>query len=204
MRNAVRSPTLLYVAADGITLDQVHRIGVHRYHEFIETGIFDNGVRVELIDGLIVNMSPKSGEHEMAIAWLNRWLTLAIDPKRYRLGVGWPLTLERQQSEPEPDLTVTRIDTPRRPHPITAELVIEVSVSSLRHDLGIKRWLYGQAGVTEYWVVDVEGRRIVRHREPRPSGYRLVDELHEGIRLVASALELPPLDTRELFAAAHA
>ncbi len=58
--------------------------------------------------------------------------------------------------------------------------------------------------MTEYWVVDVEGRRIVRHREPRPSGYRLVDELHEGIQLSASALELPPLDTRELFAAAHA
>jgi Uma2 family endonuclease len=187
-----------------ITLDQVHRMGLAEYHQLIDAGGFDEGARIELIHGLLLDMSPKSYEHEATISWLTVWLARAIDTARYRLGVGWPLTLEPQLSEPEPDFIVFPVDTPRKRHPVTADLVIEVSVSSLARDLGVKPGLYARAGVGEYWVIDVQGRRIVRHREPETDGYRRIDELREGVKLVASAVRLPPLDTRELFAAAHA
>ena len=79
------------------------------------------------------------------------------------------MTLET--SEPEPDLIVFQRDAPRAYHPSTAALVIEVSVSSLRRDLGQKPLLYSRAGVAEYWVVDLDGRRIVVHGGPLEDGY---------------------------------
>lgn len=190
-----------YVASD-IQLHDLHRLGLDEYHQLVESGGLNEDTRIELIDGLIVDMSPKTREHEQAIRWLSWWLYGAVDRDRFDVGVGAAITLER--SEPEPDLIVFRNDAPRPYHPGSAELVIEVSVSSLRHDLVVKHALYARAGITEYWVVDIEGRRVVRHRHPGPQGYGAVDELREGDRLVASTLELPALDVRDLLAAAHA
>jgi hypothetical protein len=47
--------------------------------------------------------------------------------------------------------------------------------------------------------VDVVGERVVRQLEPDGDVYRRVDEVRET--LVATAVELPPLDLRELFSA---
>lgn len=40
-------------------------------------------------------------------------------------------------------------------------LAVEVAVTSLQDDLTIKRELYGQLGVEEYWVVDSQGARVL-------------------------------------------
>jgi Uma2 family endonuclease len=117
------------VAVD-VDIDQVHRLSLEEYHRLIESGGFDEDTRVELIDGLLVDMSPKTREHESAIRWLNRWLVLACEGQDLEVGVGNPLTLEG--SEPEPDFIVVPRDAPRPYHPATAALVIEVSVSSSR------------------------------------------------------------------------
>src|SRR5216684_1377559 len=50
-------------------------------------------------------------------------------------------------------------------------LLIEVSDSSLAFDQGVKLNLYARYGVAEYWVVDVEGRRVVTYREPATKAY---------------------------------
>jgi Uma2 family endonuclease len=176
----------------------VSTISLEEYHRRIEAGDFDDAPNVELIEGVLVEMSPKSLEHEQAIMWLAERLFLNVDLARFAVSVHGAITLER--SEPEPDLLVFERGGPRPYHTGTAALVIEVSVSSLRHDLVVKRRLYAQAGVNEYWVVDVEGRCVVRHREPDGLDYRDVDEVRDT--LVASAVELPPLDLRELFEAA--
>ncbi len=42
----------------------------------------------------------------------------------------------------------------------TPDLVIEISNTSLADDLGSKRLLYEEMGVTEYWVVDVQNAQI--------------------------------------------
>jgi len=39
-------------------------------------------------------------------------------------------------------------------------LVIEVGASSLSDDLGRKRMLYERAGISEYWVTDVEEKKV--------------------------------------------
>ncbi|MEH2253253.1 Uma2 family endonuclease [Nostoc sp.] len=43
------------------------------------------------------------------------------------------------------------------------DLVIEIAKTSLLDDLGTKRSLYEELGVTEYWVVDVQNAQIIAY-----------------------------------------
>jgi Uma2 family endonuclease len=187
---------VLAVASD------VHRFSLDEYHRLIECGGFDEDARVELIEGVITNMSPRTREHDNAIRWLNRWLMRSVDEERFEVGVQTALTLER--SEPEPDLSVFGRDAPRPFHPGTAALVIEVAVSSRDYDLRVKPNVYASAGIEEYWVVDLERRRVVVHRQASADGYGSVSAASAGERVLAEALTLPALDVAELFAAAFA
>ena len=45
-----------------LDIGQVHRLSTDEYHRLIEAGGFDEDARVELIDGLLADMSPKTGE----------------------------------------------------------------------------------------------------------------------------------------------
>lgn len=190
------------VADSALDIEQVHRLSTDEYHRLIEAGGFDGDARVELIDGLLADVSPKTREHENAIAWLAAWLADTIDRGRYQLRVGSPLTLEG--SEPEPDLAIIPHDAPRPYHPATAALVIEVSVSSLKRDLARKPSLYAAAGVDEYWVIDLEGRRAVIHRDPREDGYAEVTQVHRTGELVPAGLGIGAVTLEDLLRAAAA
>ncbi len=185
-----------------LDIEEVHRLSTEEYHRLIEAGGFDEDARVELIDGLLADMSPKTRAHENAVAWLTNWLTDAVDRSRYQVRVGSPLTLEH--SEPEPDLAVIPHDAPRPYHPATAALVIEVSVSSLQHDLARKPLLYAAAGIDEYWVIDLAGHRVVIHRDPRSDGYADVAEVHAGGELVPAGLAIGGMELDALLRAAAA
>jgi Uma2 family endonuclease len=183
-----------------VDFEQVHRYTLDEYHQLIEAGGFDEDMRVELIDGFLLDMSPRTPAHAKAVTWLSSWLVLACQGQPFDVRVGCSLTTER--SEPEPDFAVVRHGTPEPFHPGSAALVVEVAVSSLRRDLVVKPRLYARADVPEYWVVDVDGRRVVCHRNPGPDGYREVAAIPPDGRLVATSVELPELDVAELLAAA--
>lgn len=147
-------------------------------------------------------MSPKTRAHENAVAWLARWLMLAVSPERHEVRVTSPLTLE--ESEPEPDLAVIPADSPRPYHPSAADLVIEVASSSLSRDLEFKPGVYGRAGIAEYWAFDLESRRALVHRDPNPRGYADLIEASERGQVAAKAVDLPPLAVAEVLRAADA
>lgn len=65
----------------------------------------------------------------------------------------------REQTQLIPRGTST-VDLDRYPAP---NLVIEVAVTSLLDDLGVKRSLYEELGVTEYWVVDGQNTQILAY-----------------------------------------
>jgi Uma2 family endonuclease len=184
-----------------VEIDQVHRFTLEEYHQLIESGGFDEDSRVELIEGVICDMSPKSREHEQAIRWLTEWLVINVDRARFEVGVQTALTLD--PSEPEPDFAVIPRDAPRPYHPAKATLVIEIAVSSQRRDLISKPRIYARAGIPEYWVIDLDRHRAVAHRQPRADAYAQIDELGPDGRLQAQALSLPPLPLAELLAAAE-
>src|SRR5262249_53881810 len=82
-----------------------------------------------------------------------------------------PLVLG-QDLDPEPDLAVIA-GTPRGSsgHPTMADLVVEVAGSSLNFDTSEKRLLYARGGVRDYWVVDINGRRLLVYRDPQAGDY---------------------------------
>ena len=81
-----------------------------------------------------------------------------------------------------PDIMVAPLpfDTERRLTGERVALVIEVSHSSLPDDLTEKRGKYAGAGIPEYWVVDVEGRRLYPFRNPSGGDYPDCEPLEAG------------------------
>ncbi len=140
-------------------------ISVAEYHQMIDAHVFHEDDRLELLDGVVVRISPQTSEHAHVIAYLNELLVRAL-PARFQLRCQLPLTLIR--SEPEPDFAVVdrRAALRAARHPTTAVLVIEVAVDSLDKDL-IKAATYAEAGVQEYWIIDVAHRRVDVWRDPR-------------------------------------
>jgi Uma2 family endonuclease len=180
-----------------VQLSEVHRITIAKYHELVAGGWLDDGTRVELIDGMVVDMSPRSPQHEAALRWLINWLIASLDHERYELMITGSMTIG--SSEPEPDVAILTKPAPTQEHPSRALLVIEVAVSSRDRDLRSKPVVYAGA-VDEYWVVDLERQELVLHRDGAPGGYRQVERIARGRELAPVAVPLAPLNTEDLFA----
>ncbi len=139
------------------------------FHRFGDMGVFE-GRQAMLIDGVILEQGSMTPPHASA-------LELAGEAIRAAFGTGWwlrqqlPLVLGKY-TDPRPDLAVVR-GRPRdyAVHPTTAELVVEVADSSLNFDTNDKRLIYAKAGIREYWVVDINGRRLLVYRDPQAGDY---------------------------------
>jgi len=176
-----------------VTVDEYFRMG--------ELGLIGDDERVELLRGAIVEMAPPSEDHDDAIQWLMmRLVPLAIEAG-VSVRVQSAIVFREQQSVPMPDLVILqRRDRSLRQHPTVADVAIEVSVSSLRIDLRVKAGLYAEAGIPEYWVVDVRNRRILRHAERRDGAYTLIETLTDADVLRSSALpSLPGISVADVF-----
>jgi Uma2 family endonuclease len=158
------------VMSDWITR---HRITVEEYYRMAEAGILARDARVELIEGVIVDMPGMGSEHAWALAHLNRVLIEAIG-KHAHLLPQLPIRLS-DMSEPVPDLALVRPEETfyKKGHPGAGDtfLIIEVSDSSLRYDVEIKAPLYARHRVPEYWIVDLQGHQIRFFRSPGLAQY---------------------------------
>jgi Uma2 family endonuclease len=180
-----------------VELSEVHRITVDEYRQLVAGAFLDEDARVELIDGVVVDMSPRTPRHEAAVRWLTNWLIASLDHHRYQLMIAGSLTLGT--SEPEPDVAVVTKPAPTQEHPSRALLVIEVAVSSRDRDLRSKPAIYAGA-VDEYWVVDLERQEVVVHGDGVTGGYRQIDRVARGGEVTSLALKAQPLRTEALFA----
>jgi Uma2 family endonuclease len=142
------------------------RFTLDEYHQLLRVGVLKEDEHVELLEGLIVDMTPQGRPHALVISRLNRFLSRALG-EAYSVRPQLPLSLG-PDSEPEPDLAiVTREEEEHaEEHPRTALLVVEVAVDSLRVDRLIKGRVYARAGIPEYWVVDVAGRLVEVYTAP--------------------------------------
>lgn len=157
-----------------------------------EAGILA-GERVELIEGVLIAMSPIGLKHKAYVDRLTRTFILALrEDAVVRIQADVVLAL---RTAPAPDLTVLK---PRDDFYFNAEagpedvlLIIEVADTSLPYDLRRKAPLYAQHIIPDYWVMDVQREIITVHRGPGPDGYRQVFEV-SGDQLL-SPLAFPDL-----------
>ena len=139
------------------------------YEKLIAMGAFE-GERVELLHGVVVNMSPSEPEHASPIDRLTVVLVRAL-ADRARVRVQQPL-IAWDESEPEPDLAVVPLGDYRQVHPSEAYWVIEVAKSSLNKDRTIKAPLYASSGFPEYWIIDATRGTVEVYRHPQDGAYQ--------------------------------
>jgi Uma2 family endonuclease len=86
-------------------------------------------------------------------------------------------------------------------HPTTAELVVEVAVTSLEVDRA-KSDIYAEAGVKEYWIVCPERKLVEVYRQAAPLGYGECTIVAAPAALAPASLPGVQVDLAVLFASA--
>jgi Uma2 family endonuclease len=93
-------------------------------------------------------------------------------------------------SEPEPDVAVVQPNPldyeDHHPRPSEVFLVIEVSDSTLKFDCEVKAPAYSRSGIQDYWVLDVNARKLHVYRVPGATGY-------QSEAIVSEELAIAPL-----------
>ena len=177
-----------------------HRITVDQYYRMAEVGLLAPDARVELIDGVIIDMAPIGTPHAAALRRLNQLLTAAVGARAILSGQ-LPVHLGRW-SEPQPDLALLkpREDFYGTAHPRAEDvlLLIEVSVTSVRYDLQVKAPLYARHRIPEVWVIDLKDQLVRRHRKPEGDAYAEVSSLAAPGRIALAALADVEVDLSDI------
>src|ERR1035437_1530732 len=152
----------------GLRGPQVWPLSVQAYHALGEMGLIPENT--ELLYGQVFQKMPKSPLHALL---LMRLLHLLQSAAAASLHVRPEQPITCPGSEPEPDLSVVCGSTENyaTEHPRTAELVIEVCVSSHEYDRSKLR-AYASAGVKEVWLVLAPEGQIEVHRLPADEQFR--------------------------------
>ncbi|MBI3457481.1 MAG: Uma2 family endonuclease [Candidatus Rokubacteria bacterium] len=149
------------------------RFSVREYQRMIDAGVLTEDEHVELLEGVVVPMSPTSPKHAAHVARLGELLRLLLG-SRAQVREEKAIALE-PASQPEPDLAVVRArsDFYAGSHPTAADVLflIEVADTSLERDRGVKLALYAAAGIPAVWILDLPGDRLWVASEPRGSEY---------------------------------
>jgi Uma2 family endonuclease len=139
------------------------------YYQMAEIGLFRN-CRVELLEGVIYEMSPQREIHAATIGLVAAALQRAFpsDWVRQQLPLNFGV-----RSDPEPDLAVVR-GRPRDyvhrdHHPTEALLIVEVAESSLSYDRRKKAAVYAAARIPDYWLVNLVDGVLEVRRDPAGS-----------------------------------
>ena len=158
------------------------------FDQMIEAGIFPRDDRVELWDGRIYAKMAQTQAH--AAAGINVTMTLP----RF-LPPGWCLSPENPvalgpKETPLPDFAVLRGRgndyRSRRPVPANVGVLVELSMSSLRPDTGVRLTGYARANIPVYWVLNLIENVILVFERPVPTEGR-----YESMRTYAVGQAVP-------------
>jgi len=153
------------------------KISIEQYHRMVEAGVWDDR-QVELLNGIIVEMSPEGIPHANRRTKAQDHLAKVFGDA-VQLRIAAPITLP-DGSEPEPDIAVVRRQDDEydlhHPYPKNIFWLIEYSNTSLEKDLGIKAEIYAAAGIPEYWVVNLKDNKLIVFRDPLDGNYQSQQE----------------------------
>ena len=178
----------------------LRRFSVDEYHRMADAGILREDDRVELIYGVIREMSPTNRPHVIATS-LTRQLFADGLAGRASVYEQSPLHLEALASEPEPDVAIySNPDVNAFGTAATKPLLaIEVADTSLSFDLTTKAVLYAKGQVPEYWVLDVQHRVLHVFRDPSDGAYRTHTTHEPGSRIAPVSWPDFEIDVESLF-----
>ena len=176
------------MAVEDLQLESRPPLTVEEFEALAEAEGWDEDTRVELLDGEVVWMSPINDLHAACVRRLTQLFSRQYAADLALLSVQNPIRIE-QYDELQPDVALLRPQTDfyaaATPTPADVLLLVEVSDTTLRADLGRKARIYASGGVAEYWVVDLNNRALYVHRSPARGTYAVRQVLAPGKRVAA-------------------
>lgn len=180
------------------------RAGPHTFEDFCTLVREDQ--KADLINGVIYMASPENTDANELGGWL--FTLMSVYARKKKLGkvyVSRVAVCLADRHGPEPDIAFVRtehlhrvkrggIDGP-------ADLAVEmVSPDSIERDYYLKRELYEQYGIPEYWIIDDMDQSVTllrlkqgKYREARPKKGELHSEILTGFWLRPEWLWQEPL-----------
>lgn len=144
------------------------RFTIDEYHRLVELGFLTENDRVELINGEIIQMAAKGTRHTTCCSNLLEELVLLVAGKA-KLRCQDPIILP-SNNEPEPDFAIVRNNPDNylysQPNQSDVLLVIEIADSSLKYDQEVKLPLYAEAGIPNYWILNLVENHLEAYSEP--------------------------------------
>lgn len=153
-----------------------------------------------MVNGNVIVMSPERRPHLRVKSELFYLLRRAVEEADLSYFTDTEGSLALSDTDmPRPDILLTSEINGEGAVPCeSVPVVVEVSSTTLIDDLGVKSRLYAIAGISEYWVVDVNGRIIHQMWEPIGDRYARRRELAFGERMVAATIDHLAVDTATL------
>ncbi|HWH10447.1 MAG TPA: Uma2 family endonuclease [Solirubrobacteraceae bacterium] len=171
----------------------VHRLSIEDVYRMVEAGVLDEDDRIELVQGVLIDMVPIGAEHDGAVAWLTKRFA-RIGSSAWEVRIQSTLLVEGGYLLP--DLIVVE-PLHRSRQPTSALLVVEVAQTSQARDREKARD-YASADVPDYWIVDLAARRLIVHRRPLAGGYDEVVTYADGESVRPLLDDLPAVSISEL------
>lgn len=184
-------------------MSTVANFTLEQYERMVEAGAFDGRCRqhVEFIHGEIREMNPIGSFHAQALSDLTDWSYEVAPRKDVSIRVQTTLRMPLQNSAPEPDLIWVRRRNYSRQHPepVDVLLLVEVAESSLSEDRGEKLAMYAEAGIADYWIVNLVDSVVEVYRQPAGRAYLSAQKFESGEHV--SPLAVPParLEVGDIF-----
>lgn len=169
------------------------RFTIDEYHRLIELQFLKESDHIELIRGELIKMVAKGTPHTVCGSILCRQLDRLLGDRAVIRGQD-PITLPNQ-SEPEPDVAIARGKDedylPHHPYPEDIFLVIEISYSTLNYDQTTKLEVYAEAGIFDYWIVNLNIRQLERYSQPYQNAQGKFNYLSKQISLPDQSVAIP-------------
>ena len=148
---------------------------LEQYEAMVESGIFTERDKLQLINGILVAKVTQGDDHCVADDLCRDGLS-AVMPPGWFVRSNKPILLP-PDGAPEPDEAVIRGSTrdyargkKGKPRAADVALVVEIAQSSVAADREMIA-VYGRAGIPVYWIINLVDRQIEVYSGPHGGGY---------------------------------
>ncbi|NJN71881.1 MAG: Uma2 family endonuclease [Limnothrix sp. RL_2_0] len=155
---------------------------VKNYHQAIDAGLFADE-SVELLRGNLVVIAPEREPHAYYTRSISHYLQSLLGD-RALVSEAHPIILPNN-SEPEPDVAIAqplgREYLNHHPYPENIFWLIECSQATLTKDLTEKKDIYAEAGIQEYWVIDLQNHQLIVFKDLQNNLYTTEQMFTNGV-----------------------
>jgi Uma2 family endonuclease len=170
-------------------------------YQMMEIGILPEESGWELIDGEIIHRMTIGSKHAAIVKKLNRIFTRVFEDEVI-ISIQDPIHID-EYNEPEPDIALLKprddFYAKQHPEPKDVLLVIEISDSTLNYDREVKKEIYAEAGIDEFWLINLKLNTVETYSNPSNGTYYQMRIFERGEIIQAKNIAGVSLEVNKIF-----